>query len=414
MECCDVTGDTDFDCFTPNFVGNTSIVSIFNAANNPSRYGGFSYFNDENEQLLFESQLGKVRPLLDDSSAWENGGGGGGDRGRDGTKLETSISQEFPPHYPRIERPDPFQFLKSRSRGKTATRKSGKRGESIYTVESKNALTPTECCNHDEPSGNRRYLVNFDRHHSSDNKSDQCYAAERDRCMQFWQFVNETPELLNVIKEGKFIHSSRPHCIYTEDQSQPSTMKKGKGKKTTTTTTPKYTPDMVALRQRNEMLHKEINDLHQRNHERVTNTRRKSGQLRAEVLPDFNRKKYPASTNICHYADCATRAVTEVMAEMELFDDLSHNPVKTACARRKIECKPEIEEREEEPFYGEGYEENEAQETLGVYDFSMSESRSTLGVDYSDSSYFSETVLGIDDDDDEDRDMESSTRKHLS
>lgn len=420
MECCDITGDTDFDCFIPNFGGRDPTISLYNAANNPARFGGFRSYNDENEELLFESQLSKVRPLLDDSSDWDdNGVSGGGGGWRDGVQLETSLSQEFPPVYPQIERPDPFMFLKSRSRGKTASSsRTGKRGKTtLSTVESKNALTPTECCNHDEPAGNRKYLVNFDRHHSSDNISDQCYAAEKDRCMQFWNFVNETPELQNVIKEGRFEHSSRPHCLLPEHPSKGKvSTKKDKKGSTTTRTTPKYTPEMKALRQRNERVFKEIRDLHQRNHERVTNARRKSGQLRDSVLPQFHRKKTPAISTICHYADCATRPVTEVMAEMELFDDLSHNPVKTACARRKIECKPEKEEgnadeEEEGEFYGEGYEEY-GRELSGMQwdrdDSLLSQSQSTLGIDYSDSTtYFSETVLGIGDDDD---DENSQTR----
>lgn len=392
MEFCDVTGDTDFDFFNPCF-GRCSNISIPDPAHDARSFlnaaSSLNFYNDENDRLLFDIQLRKLRPLFEESID--------GDRyGRDdahtrSAAAEPSISQEFPPNYPKLHVPDPFIFLKSRNQtGVTRKTRDGRTTE-VFPLDDYGTEKPYESCNHDEPAGNKRFIIHFDRSSVASDRSDQCYAAERDRCIQFWEFVKETPDLLKVIKEGKFVHSGPPssvHCVLPEEQKflnemEAATGKKGKSKKLVGSATPKgsskYTPEMLALKRRNEQIHKDISGMRQRLHERFMRTQPKSSHPSAINLTPA---KQLSVTTICgHYADCATRKVDEVLEEMEEFDGISSNPVRIACDRRKQSgpCPQELDKVP--PLLDQRYGEYEGE------------------VDYDYSSYFFDQDEDSDDDD---------------
>ncbi|CAL8102789.1 unnamed protein product [Orchesella dallaii] len=369
MEYCDFTGDSDFEQFMPTRNASEASLKSNDDDNLDSTPNGYCYYPpDESDlQILRDKQLrGRgyrykykkpcaKKPCVNydsENNCYPS---------ERCTGMETTVSEQFPPRYSRVRTTNPFSFLMGG--GKTTTKCKSSVSSShiqssikqemfknwmlmkyimlfdLATVRNLTAvINPNECCNHDEPSGSRKFILQFDRVNAATiaDRSDTCYVAEKERCNEFWEFVKSTSELKRIIKDGTFFHNAQPKEVNrsgrppkeVELQALFKPIPKSKD-------VSKYSPEMEALRQRNIALHEEEKKRREKLRERIKIVQEKSGQ-KYRMGPAIYDSAQDGSTKPCAWlADCSNPSPSEVLEEMEYFDELSNNPVQIGCKFRK-------------------------------------------------------------------------------
>ncbi|ODM98271.1 hypothetical protein Ocin01_08417 [Orchesella cincta] len=332
MEFCDFTGDSDFEQFMPTRNASQDSMKSNDDNDNLDSTPGYCYCPpDESDlQILRDKQLRgrgyryKYRKPCNKKTSVNNDSEYSCFPTETCCGMETTVSEQFPPRYSKIKATNPFAFLMTGGR----TAKSTMRKATAV-------INPNECCNHDEPSGSRKFILQFDKQNAAtiSDRSDSCYVAEKDRCTEFWEFVNGTPELEKIIKDGTFFHNVPPKEVdksghplkEVELQSLFKAIRKSKD-------ISKYSPEMEALRQRNIKVREEEKKRREKLRERIKIVQEKSGQkYRMGQLNYDDGSKKPCG----HLADCSNPSPGEVLEEMEYFDELSSNPVQVGCKFRK-------------------------------------------------------------------------------
>jgi len=165
-----------------------------------------------------------------------------------------------------------------------------------------------ECCRHRASKASRKFICNFAP--SSASCVNQCLEMERARCSAFWKLIDQRPELESLMRTGEFEHVNLPHIVEPR-----------KPKDTSVTC-----ENAEELRAKNKALHDEERRRVNNRMRILEELQKKSGQpVRKGKLLDSKSARKKGAGELEPITDFA-----QLVLEMNAFDKLVHNPVRTA------------------------------------------------------------------------------------
>lgn len=193
-------------------------------------------------------------------------------------------------------------------RKETAILRKLEKGEEI------NSDMVEDCCIHNIGAGNetanpRTFLLTFD----ATDEDEACKLEEKNRCLDFWKYVDSNELLQTLVREGEFVYERAPQQVH---QSIPiGNLAKRKPRKT------EEEENFDYMLERDRTVHEDEAKRLYKQRQRNLELQFKSGQMKKLV-----KKKPDVKEAI--YSDLCAPTVSEVMREMKIFDSLTKNPVK--------------------------------------------------------------------------------------